>query len=525
MEGVFKHNTDFKKFVYDNICQCFDQCINADLKMVPKQSVCTEIMLDDSQDNLCYYDTLLNHAITFFEERKLIIKSGIKYYINENNTKIKLTWENIKTLESNETKELFWLFRKLIIDTMLRQLLLRLNISNDTFKIYSVGSTSLSSDYDITLYGSNNNKVDLITEFQTRFKDLFGDDSSVVFDTNIYGKAFITFTQNKEEQLYYDKVSCNNQTFYALKASSTDSQLMWGLVKYLRDIRDAFGEHIYNDLFLFMSKKIPKLIHLHHANKTLIYLRNKDSEKINYTSLFDIEKTFMNTYNDKLLGMNDYISLINFYGQETYFTRGAFIDTVVNNQMCKEDRLTLSSIDYISSILENAGFFFIHNNKTKYFIRVYNTMLKLITNYPDEFNPLLNSVNFIKFKNIIEGLKTIKDGKFNYDERYCKWIGDDDFDFLYCEKFTLYNILFKLIYNLLSLHSNPKPVINTKREFLFYNNYVIKSTEELGSPSGISPTSGSGVEFIALPECKQKSSMKHGYSLSTLVKNPDLNQL
>ena len=77
MEGVFKYDSDFKKFVYENICQCFDQCINADLKMVPKQAVCTEIILNNSEANLCYYDTLLKNAIGFFEKRKLIIKSNI----------------------------------------------------------------------------------------------------------------------------------------------------------------------------------------------------------------------------------------------------------------------------------------------------------------------------------------------------------------------------------------------------------------------------------------------------------------
>jgi hypothetical protein len=427
---------------------------------------------------------------------------------------VKLTWENIKALESIETKELFWLFRKLIVDSILRQLLIKLEISNDTFKIYSVGSTALSSDYDITLYGSNEDKVLIITEFQKRFKNIFGDDSSIVFDTNIYGKSYISFAPNEQEKEYYNAVSCNNQTFYYLQSSIYhDSQLMWGLVKYLRDIRDAFGEHIYNDLLTFMNKKIPTLKHLHHANKTLIYLRNKDSDKINYTSLFEIEESFVNSYNDKLLGLNDYVSLTNFYGIETYFTRGAFLDTVVNNQMCKGDKIALTTVDYISSILENAGFFFLHNNKTKYFIRVYNSILKFVNNYPEYAN-LLDTLHFTRLKNTIEGLKSTTKDKDDYDKKYCRWVGNDDFDLLYCEKYTVFNILFKLIYHLLSLYNSYHPnTADNRNTFPFYFNYVIKLTSELGSPTTTTPV----MEFQKLPECQLTSSMKHAQSLSTLV--------
>ena len=512
----FSNESDFRKFIYDNICQCYNQCINADLKMVPKQSICTEILINENDsDNICYYDFLLENAIKFFETSNIIIKSGIKYYIINKNIKTKLTWENIKSLKSNELKELFWLFRKLIIDTILRQLLIHLDISSDTFKIYSVGSTSLSSDYDITLYGSNDEKIKVITEFQKRFKEIFGDDSSVVFDTNIYGKAFISFITDSDENLYYKSISCNNQNFYYLQPSSENSQLMWGLVKYLRDIRDAFSEHIYNDLLSFMIKKIPSLIHLHHANKTLIYLRNKDSEKINYTSLFDIEDDFISSYDDKLLGLNDYISLTNFYGVDTYFTRGAFIDTVVNIQMCKQDTIKLSSVDYISSILENAGFFFIHNNKTKYFIRVYKTILKLVSNY-SEYSNLINTLHFMRFKNIIEGLKITQNNRDDYDERYCKWIGNDDFDLLYCEKFTLFNILFKLIYHLLALYSSHNSnIINDEISFPFYFNYVIKFTADFGSPIHLTPSTPT--QFEKMLECKDVQTLKKTTSLLSFV--------
>lgn len=465
------NNDNFKKFVYEHICQCFDQCI--DLKTnefiaQKNQNVCSQVKNDSNVDET-FFDDLIQNAITFFLNNGVLIKEGVKYYINSEKNNLKLTWENIKTLEDIEIKQLLWLFRKLIVDTILRKLLQKYITDND-FKIFSVGSASLTSDYDITLYGNTSDKINIIKEFQIEFKKIFYEDSSIVFDTNIYGKAYISFI----DEPFHTKITCGEQTFFYLNESSHDSELMWGLVKYLSDIRTGFGETIFNDIVSFMEKKL-NLPHLYNAKMTLVYLRNKDNETTNYGNLFNIEENFINKYDDKLLGISDYISLVNFYGTETYFTRGAFLDIVVNSQMCKKDIIELNEVDYIVSILENAGFFFIHNNKTKYFIRVQKTLSKLIK-YFNSYNIITELPEYQDFNNIILQLGE------SPDLNYCHWIDDNSFNLLKCEKFTIFNQIFKIIYKLLSIYEHNHITDTTIHTFPFFHNFVQKKTIELASP-------------------------------------------
>jgi hypothetical protein len=509
----FSKPSGFENCVFNYFCQCYSQCIGLGKEFGNKQDICTEIVIDGDVNNLEYYDNLINDAIQYFESHNLLYKSGIKYYILlEDKSKVKLSWENIKSIQSEETKKLFWLLRKLIVDSIIKKLLKQNKLSRDDIKIYSVGSTKLTSDYDITLYGNTNYKVKIIKSFQKIFKTYFHEDSSIIFDTNIYGKAYITF-DDKEYIGYTTKVACG-QTFYYLNENpSGGGQLMWGLIKYLRDIRDSFGEHIYNDLFKFMNNKMPTFKILSYANKTLIYLRNKDPNDINYTSLFKREESFIDTYGkNTLVGIHDFISVLNFYGTETYFTRGAFIDTVVNSQMCSNKiEIPLSEVDYITSILENAGFFFIHHNKTKYALRVLNT-LKLLINKFDKYKDVQSKFN--KLQLLLNELETkiVKNSniEIDYDSKYCHdWAdsNEDEVNLFKCQKFDLFNILMNLVFGILKIYNTDQ---DDKSIPIFYNNYVIKSSEEFGITDVLpSPDKLTNVIF---------PSMQHGFSLTSLHK-------
>lgn len=484
----FSKPNGFENCVYNYFCQCYSQCIGLSEKNAPskiQQDICTEIIQDSDVDNSDYYDILIDNAIMYFVDRGLLFKSGIKYYIIlKDKSKIKLKWENIKTLQADEPKKLFWLLRKLIVDSIIKKLLKQNKLSRNDIKVYSVGSTKLTSDYDITLYGNTNFKVKITKSFQKIFNKYFHEDSSIVFDTNIYGKAYITFDEN-EYVGYTDKAVCG-QTFYYLKENpSPNSQLMWGLIKYLRDLRDGFGEYIYNDLLKFMNVKLSNFKILKYADKTLIYLRNKDPNDINYTSLFKKEESFIDTYGENVLvGIHDFISVLNFYGTETYFTRGAFIDTVVNSQMCSNKiEIPLSEVDYITSILENAGFFFIHHNKTKYVVRVLNTF-KLLMNKYDKYKSIQRK--FDKLYSLLHDLETkvIKNSniEIDYDLKYCHdWAdsSDDEVDLFKCHKFELFNIIMNLVFSMLKIY-NDNQNIESIEPILFYNNYVTKSSEEFG---------------------------------------------
>ena len=501
--------------IYKNICQCYSQCLkftDPEYKLKEQASICNKISLDyfNTNEDL---EKLINKSMTFLIKNDYIkaigSKDNYKYYITLNDMTVKFNWENIKNLkDKNKSQvELFWLIRKLIVDSLLKiiinqhnkvstnittddgEMLIKPSDFNDV-KIYSVGSTDITSDYDITLYSNNNYVIRIIIEeFQNKFMKIFGEHSSIVFDTNIYGKAYIIFdcSQTCENFIPVDLSKCLNQkeSFYYIKSLNDNfgliedgkigeykyNQVIWALIKHLRNLRDSFGESIYNKYFNFIKKNVNSNI-LDITQESLIYLRNTNTS---YTDLIENEdshrKNYKNNNYNSLLFINDYISLINFYGEETYFTRGAFLDTVVNSQMCKSDSpaIQLYKEDYIASILENAGFFFLHNDKAKYLKRVKNSLILLVESN-QEYKYLIKSIYFQDLSNVTSD---------NYD--YCNWIDNDDFDLLKCEKYSMFQVVFKLIYRLLNTYLS---TINFKN-FPFHSLYVKEQLAELRSPKNI----------------------------------------
>lgn len=484
--SLFNDNNEFKNYVYTNFCQCANQCIGMNKEVYEdKQSGnCSEIILNNIYKNTNEIKKILYKTIKYFEKINLLNKFGIKYYINDNNAKYKFNWENIKHLHNKENQELFWLFRKLIVDGILKGLISKYNLQN-SIQIYSVGSTKITSDYDITLYGNNNSKIIIINKFQKIFKSYFSEDSSIVFDTNIYGKAYISF--NKEEFGEYSlQHNCGKPFYYLKETPKPNNQLMWGLIKYFRDIKEGLGEEIFTNIYEHMNTVITFTNIINDSYKTLISLLNKDVEIVNYVSLMNNENKFLSFYENKLLGLHDLISIINFYGMETYFTRGAFLDTVVNTQMCGNNNNidSLLEVDYLTSILENSGFFFIHSNKPKYIIRVYNTYNILINKYQDY---LLN-INFKKYYNDLSELILSIDptNSKDYDSYYCKnWISDNGINLNKCHKFKLYDIILNLILHTIHIYIDKKKS-NIDQYNEFYNMFIIQPNEIFGEVSIIS---------------------------------------
>lgn len=493
----FESEEDFKNCVYDYFCQCKSQCL--DIKRTDNTDyfrkgddnshiICSQIVIDKNIDN---YLQLITNAIKYLVNQRILIKRGDNvYYIHDKTTRLKFTWENIKSMENVKNKTIFWLFRKLVVDSIIKHILKQ---QRSNLKVYSVGSAKLESDYDITLYGNKMDKVDMIKSFDDEFKRLFTDNSAVVFDTNIYGKAYITFDNNEYKSKFKSNnivslvnvKECGPEFYYLNKTEEINSQLMWGLVKYLKDLREGFGENLYNEVRNYMNKKIESP--LTYAHNVFVFLKNQPA-KINYNSLLRSEEKFMNEYGDEIddiSKIHDYLSVLNFYGNETYFTRGAFIDTVINTQMCDNKYLVhLDEIDYITSILENAGFFYTHNNKSKYIIRVYKTLQNLLPDdnsnqeYRNKYELLKKSNSYISFESIIKSLETtvppVKEGgeeKQEYDSKYCKnLVLDDEFKLLSCHKYQLFGLVMTIVCKMLDIYINSEKDsrLNNKTYFYYY---------------------------------------------------------
>ena len=522
LSKTITNDHEFKKYIYSNYCQCIKQCLDMEgfinknpISGYIAQPICHQIIITDSDKKKeSSYDNDILFALNYLIKKQILIRSNKKFYINTNDNKLKLRWENIKLYENfkdkNEDKQiLLWLLRKLVVDAILKKILLKYSNPGENFcDIYSVGSTNMTSDYDVSLYGDDNNKVIIINEFQQLFKKYFTEESSIVFDTNIYGKAYIYYGKNtkfdKNIVIQSDKTT---PAFYYLQFNiegigdtfNPNSQLMWGIIKFLKDLSEGFDEKIYNEYVQHLQKLDYKIID--KAVYTLKFLLNQDEEKINYSSVMSMSKDIGSIYKDKykdnkdilsnidILIEHDIIALVSFYGLETYYTRGAFLDVVVNQQMLSEqpvNKIELSEIEYITSILENAGFYLVHNTKSKYIIRVYKTLTlllkliktdeeklikpndkKLIKNKTDLENIIIlfnkykdktNIGEFVedtnKYCSIINKDEINKDeinkNKINKDEINKDEINKDKINILKCHKYQIFNIIFDLIYNILN---------------------------------------------------------------------------
>ena len=306
----------------------------------------------------------------------------------------------------------------------------------------------------------------------------------------------ITFNDDNTRSKILTSLVRNNEEY-------KHTQVIWAFIRYTKDLRKNFGEDIYNQMIMFLKNKIKRETFFDKVELTLIRLNNVDvdnddieitptklfykfdkivdqDDKISYANLIKNDQKYKQYYTlyGNSLFLHDFISFINFYGEETYFTRGAFLITVINSQTLKNNidkdiflqgtkstlepiqiekniskynkyiqqinkTLDLHEEDYISSILENAGFFFSHNNKTKYLERVKSGLDALHSINNERYDHIIKSIYFNQLRDIIKK-----------DHKYCNWIDDDNFELLKCGKFEMYQSIFKLIYYLMESYLN-----------------------------------------------------------------------
>lgn len=374
--------------------------------------------------------------LTFFIVRNPEICNSIFRYFYGNSDDMETFPKNKETINLFLThfKILFWYLRKLIVDSVLSDIFLvpafdaSMVYRNDIFAL-SVGSTSVKSDYDITLYGTAE-KYTLISriihEFNKRIQQLFGATPDVVFDTNLYGISFIninesaasesasasasvntseksslntsakglqiqlseTLSQNKYTSKTY---TCNNQKFnYVLPETVDDNdsylivcQHVWAFVKVLVRIEriESFDENVYNLLLKTLTDD--------KYNKSLVSIIETAERFVNsYEQNFDryekdVESLESDKFNYSVEDFNNLISFINYNGSETYFCRGTFLDVVVNKQICKNENsfkyqsIVLSYHEYLDSFIENLADFLINYSKKKYLTRAEDAFNKL----------------------------------------------------------------------------------------------------------------------------------------------------
>lgn len=198
---------------------------------------------------------------------------------------------NVKLKELNAT-------RKRVVDGLLRDAIKAANCTASTCTFNSVGSTSLTSDYDVTVSGPN--AAAIVDYFNSEFRKTYCAESSEVFDTNVYGTEFTDATPTENPA----------------------RQRMWALHK----------------------------LHLYVPGEGMPY--NASMDRNNHRAM-NI-KYVQELYRAQSEGTDDARSRANYYARDAYFTRGAFLH-VVRRRQGKDTNVVITRDEYEDSAIENVA--------------------------------------------------------------------------------------------------------------------------------------------------------------------------
>lgn len=362
--------------------------------------------------------------IELFKKSGLIRKNLDMYFLLSSNMRFK--WNNIKRLtlkDINDFKEergeifnelvnkyvigvtltveqellmiksLFWYFRKVVVDSIVSDII-RLESLN--IKAMSVGSTKLTSDYDITLDGTYKDNSRVIRRFDRLIEILFMDDSESVFDTNIYGVSFVKDKtrdagveedddMNKMVNEAFNKEHEQCGKFNYILSEDKDfiiSQHIWAFVKLLLRLNkiQEQDEELYGLCLGELSNNLGENLYYLSA---VAFINKYESDVNNYQMTVDDGSRFLGkgVDDDSKYLVSNFISYVNYNGSETYLTNGAFLDVVVNNQMCKKDKSNMIKLDlnsYLDSFIENLSDLITHYHKVKYLDRASDAFDKML---------------------------------------------------------------------------------------------------------------------------------------------------
>jgi hypothetical protein len=356
---------------------------------------------------------LAQKIIKLFVDSKLLNYRGNVYYLL--NTNLRLSWNNIKQLKSKHlgnlsddiktsifdifgdkydllllVKVLFWYFRKAIVDSILYDIIKGAKKKNPDKDIValSVGSTKLTSDYDISLDSSYEICAYIIKRFTKVIDHIFNDDSEGLFDTNVYG---VSFTKRKGDNVVFTKThKCDKKDKMGVNYISIEdgfldmdvSQMIWSYIKLLLKMSVILkqDDKLYDNMYSYLDEKLGENVFF---QKALEFVNRYKSDVDNYNNAVAEYNHYMNMNNnigeEKYLTSN-FISFVNYNGSETYLTSGAFLDVVINQQLClNKDQINLSKpYMYFISFIENMSDLLTHYHKTKYRIRSEKALVKMV---------------------------------------------------------------------------------------------------------------------------------------------------
>jgi hypothetical protein len=348
-------------------------------------------------------DFVLNKINSNSSLRCHVAKGSKKYHIldTESSTcekisnvdlKPEFNWHNYKEHFGDSQKAVVYAFRTNLIDELIKFIFKHYpQCANETCKFIPSGSTgpeaTLNSDYDLTLAG--NYKISVIIQmFNSIFEHEFSKTSAEIFDTNLYGYSFLI---NKaaigSNPLWTPVLQSKPDGLQGLIIGEEKSvdQDKWAYlrIKSFYEKEKSNGD-LTNVLTAVSHSTHDKIFNAHNINTMPV--GGSTGKQENYLIQMRSFENQMVTPQTKEK-MIDTLSNMNYFGDETYFTQGAFVHVVglmYFKTETEQNKKGLFSKKYylIHSMAENLAYFihafYNHHNDIiyaiKYFYRFINAL-------------------------------------------------------------------------------------------------------------------------------------------------------
>jgi hypothetical protein len=295
----------------------------------------------------------------------------------------KWTWDAIKN-KGDEILKLLFKFRKSLVDTLLIRIKTYFNCNPTTEECYvsasgSVGEmANLKSDYDLSLVIKDYNTSKAIQIFNSVILKVFNDAPFIVFDTNLYGYSPMI---PKNSRLIKDdtKLWDNNYNiaYYYLLYGKNKDQDNWAVRR----------------LYTFISNvtEMKKLIDCDIVEEYCVNYPlggNMETNYLAYMSQFETECQEVNVTEcnkaDRKNKLMNILSNMNYYGDETYFSVGAFLHVVGTMFYLKDSNyksIICQPQQLIHSMIENLAYFIHSYSKSNDIIIAIKYMARFMDAY------------------------------------------------------------------------------------------------------------------------------------------------
>ena len=225
-------------------------------------------------------------------------------------------------------------------------------------QVKSLGSTNPSSDLDFNVFGLEAQAM--VREFHKTFEDLTCHPrlNSTPTSIRLYAYPFIQPEQFLPKGCYKSLTYQNQNYHYLIPCQATPEE----------QANDVFHQHVWAAMklmrFLSVAEVDAWLKRLNSYWEHVFFEARKrwvdetfSTDLASYLSALDQVRKVLEVQSrptaDQVTAIKDAISRANTHAPETYYSQGAFLHIVVNQQM--KTQVNLSPAEYLDSAIENVG--------------------------------------------------------------------------------------------------------------------------------------------------------------------------